>query len=54
MSIKQIISWGAASLIGSTIYHAAIGTDPDRASAMFGGGFSMLVTLALMAWMFDK
>jgi hypothetical protein len=51
VTIKQIIVTGLAILLGSTIYHFAMGTDPAKAGGIFGGNFAMLVCMILNAWL---
>jgi hypothetical protein len=54
MTIKQLIAWGIANLIGCGVWNYMHGMDADRASAMFGGGFGMMVTLVVMTWVTAK
>lgn len=54
MTMKQMITSGLAILIGSTIYHFAMGTDPAKAGGIFGGNFAMLVGLTLNAWLLSR
>ncbi|MBZ9659753.1 hypothetical protein LB523_11925 [Mesorhizobium sp. ESP-6-4] len=54
MTIWQIISFGVANLLGSSIGNIYSGYSTDHNGAAFGGGFSMLFTLAVMAWVSTK
>lgn len=54
MSIKQIIGYGLGFMLSSTLYNIFRGTDPETASGIFGGNFSMLTCLILMAWFTSK
>lgn len=54
MSVKQILISGTFILAGSTVYDLLHGTDVERAGAAFGGSFSMMVTLAVLAWLDAK
>jgi hypothetical protein len=54
MSIKRIIYFGILNIAGCLLWNLMNGEPHERASAMFGGGFSMLVTLALVGWATGK
>jgi hypothetical protein len=50
----RLIGMGISNLIGCTLWNIHQGMDPERVGAAFGGGFSMLVTLAFMSRVWRK
>ena len=54
MTPRQIIGYGTGFLISSTLWNLFRGTEAAQAAGIFGGSFSMLICLAIMAWIKRK
>lgn len=53
MTVRLVVL-GIGNLIACALWNIHQGVGQEQVGAAFGGGFSMLVTLAVMSWVWLK